>query len=582
MLKTEYSLFLGKTSDQFFSGFITENNLYLVVEIEGGTNQTGTMFLTILNERLRNTTVNSLDDLESAVRISVHMANLPLGVSVAAMYVHKNGAYLMTMGDARILLRRGKEVAEIIHDSSTASGHIQKDDLYILGTKRFTTLFSAKEGFNKLLIANDVFSVVDSIYEHIADADDSGITALFLSPLEAATELVSIPPSVMMEEGENTNIVTAKEESGFKFPKLPIHTSKKTLTLAVVAIIFAVLIWSVVLGYQRRTEAQLTEKIQKTKESVVSKMNEAEELYASNNTHSLELISEAKTEVRDLKTSAGDKKMAEVEAIDELVTQREDQITKKEEKSAQEFYDLSLDTKEAKANKIYMESDTTALLDKSKKTVYILSLAKKSLDKRTAAEVGQSSLIGLYEGSVYLFIHDKGIFTLSGANKLKKIINADKDWGTVVDMRIYSGNIYLLDTEKNDIYKYLVAENGYSTKQSYFKSDADIQNAKSISIDSALYIGMPDEVIKYNGGLPTNFRTKYPDESVSVEKVFTTEALQKVFVWDKDSGTVYVLGKTGEYEQQLHSSIMKTATDFAVSGDTIYFLSDSKIYTVKL
>jgi hypothetical protein len=103
-----------------------------------------------------------------------------------------------------------------------------------------------------------------------------------------------------------------------------------------------------------------------------------------------------------------------------------------------------------------------------------------------------------------------------------------------------------------------------------------------MAIDSAVYVDFPDKVLKFNGGLPTDFNTKYPDTNVSVEKTFTTDSLQKVYVWDKDNGLVYILGKTGEYEQQVSSSIMKTASDFAASESSIYFLSGSKIYKVSI
>ena len=45
-----------------------------------------------------------------------------------------------------------------------------------------------------------------------------------------------------------------------------------------------------------------------------------------------------------------------------------------------------------------------------------------------------------------------------------RIIEDDSEWGNIIDLNVYNGNIYLLDSEKDEVYKYLVAEKGYSEK----------------------------------------------------------------------------------------------------------------------
>lgn len=584
MLKPEYSLFLGKTSETVFSGFVTENNLFLIVEIEGGTNESGAHFLSLIKEQMQRAAVSSLAQFESLITSSIKKANLSLGVSVAASYVHNDIAYLMTLGEGTIFLKRETEFAPIIHGNSNASGPVVKDDLYVLATKRFVGLFSSQEQLKKITVKNDVFTVVDAIYEEITDKEDVGITALFFSPLEVPQDMdVRDNEAVTVEEGASSSILSVKKSNGIKFPfRVPEGNSKRVLTVIAVAVIFIILIWSVVLGYGRRAEAELNKKVETTKVQVASQLGEAEAVHVSNPSHSLELIAEARREVQQLKDLSKGKKMEEVAALEKLITEKEGQITRKSEKTAEEFYDLSIDMKGATAAQLFVDGEVAVLPDKARKTAYLLSLSKKSLDKRIANEVGQASLFAHYEDNVYLFIKDKGIFTLSAGNRVKKIIDSDKDWGDVTALQIYNGNIYLLDSGKNDILKYLVAENGYSAKQSYFKANVDVRAANSLAIDSALYVGLPDDVVKYNGGLPTDFKTTYPDGAVSIEKIYTNDELQKVYVWDKENGKVYILGKTGEYDQQITSSIIKTATDFSVSGENLYFLSGSKLYSVHL
>ena len=83
----------------------------------------------------------------------------------------------------------------------------------------------------------------------------------------------------------------------------------------------------------------------------------------------------------------------------------------------------------------------------------------------------------------------------------------DRDWGTLDDFWMYSGNIYMLDSAKNDIHKYLVAEEGYSEKRSYFGEGESpgLTSATAIAIDASLYIANSDKAQKFTSGVRSPF-----------------------------------------------------------------------------
>ncbi len=589
MLRNEFSLFLGKSSDLLFSGFLTDNNFYMIVEIEKTSKETGNFFLALIKEKIRDVHITNLQIFEDIIANSLQTAKLPATLSLAAGYVKNDIAFLKTIGEGKIFLKREKNFAEIINGDRHASGNVVVDDMYIFGTSRFVSLFSSKESFKKIILATDVFTVVDSIYEEINDQSDDGVITLFLTPIEESEENHSSRiEETIVETGTETEISTSSKlkRSFFKLPSFLQKTEtdpgskKRILTIAVVIILFGILIWSVALGYVRRTEATMKSKVDTTKQSIVSKLNQAQDSFSSNPSHALELLADARKEYKLLETELGSQKKEELDSINKLITEKENSVVKKEAKHSDEFYDLSVDTKDAKSSYMYTNNEITALLDKHKKTVYILSLANRSLEKRVADEFQDASLVAYYEKEVYLFIRKKGIFTVTGDNKVKKIIDADKDWGSIKDLQIFNGNIYLLDSDKNDVYKYLVADGGYSNKQSYFKSEKQLKDADTMVIDSSLYINVQDSILKYNGGLKTDFSTVYPTGNVLIKKVYTSEKEEKVYVWNKEQGVVYILSKNGEYERQIQSDIMKKADDFAVYDKIMYFLSESKIYKI--
>ena len=215
--------------------------------------------------------------------------------------------------------------------------------------------------------------------------------------------------------------------------------------------------------------------------------------------------------------------------------------------------------------------------------IYNLSLSKKSLDKNSAAGIKKADLVSAYEDYSLFFVKEEGIYKIDSEGKSKKVIDKDADWENIIGMWIYNGNVYLLDSGKGDIYKYLVAESGYSAKSSYLKGEAgSIKGANSFAIDSSIYVGLDDSLRKYTAGGRDEFSTSWPEKKVKLTKIFTSFDVEKVYGWDKTNETIYILGKNGTYERQINSSILAKASDFVVFKDAAYVLVNEKIYRIGL
>jgi hypothetical protein len=150
-------------------------------------------------------------------------------------------------------------------------------------------------------------------------------------------------------------------------------------------------------------------------------------------------------------------------------------------------------------------------------------------------------------------------------------------------MGIFNGNIYLLDQGKNAILKYLGGVDVFGNKNSYFDpgQSTDLSQINSLTIDGSVYLAGNSVMIKYTSGLRDEFKTNLPDNNFNMTKIFTNKDLTKVYGWDKKRGTVYIMGKNGDYQEQVNSTILSTATDFVVYKDIIYVLQGSKIYKIE-
>ncbi len=365
--------------------------------------------------------------------------------------------------------------------------------------------------------------------------------------------------------------------SGFQF-----RQSRK-ISMVIVVILFGILLWSVVFGYQRRIAQEQQQKLETTKEQIQTNLEKAEADAYLDFEGSLQLIEESKEQLDILRTELGEAKAEEIAKIATLIDQTEAKIVKRDEKEATEFYDLGLESENAQGDSIYLENENVAILDKINNTVYILSLESKSIDKYTAPEVGGAIKVATYDGSVFFLNPEKGVYEFNTATKAEVVIEP-KGWENVVDMQLYNGNIYVLDQGNDEVYKYLVAANGYSDANPYFVEGQSVSLADSVgmAIDSAIYIAREQDVLKFVSGAADPFTTKYPESGPMLSGIFTSADIEQVYVWDNKTGSIYMLEKDGEYIKQIASSVVREAKGIFIYGEDAYIFDGKKLYTVAL
>ena len=205
------------------------------------------------------------------------------------------------------------------------------------------------------------------------------------------------------------------------------------------------------------------------------------------------------------------------------------------------------------------------------------------MNKNQLSEIKSANLVAGYEEEGFFYAKGSGVYRIDSDGKLKKIVDNDKDWGEIIDIYTYNGNIYLLDKGKDEVWKYLRGEDSYGNKSSYFESGQaiDFSSINSLAIDGSLYLAGNSIIIKYTSGLRDGFKVDLPESKPNFDKVFTSKDLEKIYLWDKSKGTIYVLGKTGEYIEQVNSDILSKGNDFVVYKEEIYMLVGSKIYKIE-
>jgi len=535
MLSYKTTIYQEEKKSKGYCGSIVQNNFFFLLEIENGISQEqGEELIKQIKEEIVQTSIMGLSDFDAFFSEIIKTKNIPIHFSFAASFLKDNIFYLKTSGRGKIVIRRKDQIATLISGDKSASGYVEKDDLFILTT----------------------FNFDDRRIEYSVDQ-----------------------PMALLIDFKNEEIPYQSEGRQFE---------KKTITFSVVILLIIILVWSVVLGYNRRINSEAQKKIGLSRDLITEKLNSAEEVASLNINRALVLLSESREEVNKLKKSASllpiksgfEGQLGELEA---KILQVENKILKKEKANYSEFYDLTIDDKTAKGDKLYLEGDNLSILDKIGGRIYHLSLEKKSLTKDQANEIKKATLTANYEDSKYFYIPQYGVYQIDDKGKAKKIIDNDKDWGVITDFWVFNSNIYLLDTGKDEIFKYLNAGDGFGAKNSYFASGqaVDLSWVKSLAIDASLYLGGGNSIIKFTSGLRDGFKLNLPQANFSFTKVFTTKNLDEVYAWDKGQGIVYVMDKDGEFISQISSDILSKGTDIVVYNKSIYVLLNNKIFKIE-
>lgn len=272
-------------------------------------------------------------------------------------------------------------------------------------------------------------------------------------------------------------------------------------------------------------------------------------------------------------------------------------IEREEEKIIQQFathsFPLFLDTNLIKegftAKKLSLSDNKILLLDLDNKTLVVVDLNKKSNQVLAGQEqLGNAQFASLNAASAYIFSEDKGVIKVDVTNQKRAVISEKGDFGQVVDIAGFASNVYLLDSENNQIWKYVATASGYSDKREYLNKGvkADFSRALRMQIESSIYVLKEGgEILRYTRGAADNFALNGLDKPVKDPKsFFVSSDTDNLYLLDSGNSRLLVLSKTGGFKGQYEGEKFAAASDLVVDekGKKAYLLEGSKIYQVDL
>lgn len=252
------------------------------------------------------------------------------------------------------------------------------------------------------------------------------------------------------------------------------------------------------------------------------------------------------------------------------------------------FLSLDLIKKGFNSSRMGYSLNTISMLDENQKTLVTLNLERKN-NQILAGEtqLGQAKFASINGDFSFIYSDDKGVLRVDrDTQKVTVVSKPDSNWGYIADIFAFGSNVYLLDSLKNQIWKYTPTTTGYSDRLTYLAegSKVDFAGAKQLYIDFSVWVLKSNaEIDRFTGGNTDNFSFGGLDKSVSdIKRIFISEKDDKAYLLDSNNSRLLVTKKNGQYLSQYTGEKFKTATDLVVDDENkkIYILEGGKIYQI--
>lgn len=198
---------------------------------------------------------------------------------------------------------------------------------------------------------------------------------------------------------------------------------------------------------------------------------------------------------------------------------------------------------------------------------------------------GLAKTMSQQENTDYIYTFKKSVYSLQNDN-LKKVTNKDGSWKNAAALANYLENIYLLDSDIGQIYKYTKNNDNFSESSEYLDTNKiDVKKSIDLTIDGNIYILKSDgNIIKILLGNPINFTINgipEPDSNISnPKKIYTEEGINSLYVLDNNR--ILELDKNGNYISQFaFSNDISDIKDFYINpkNKELYILDNNKVYS---
>ncbi len=563
----------------------------------------------------------AINQLEKALKQVLEETKEEAALEVEAAALIGETIYFAIAGKGKVLVQRKGKIATILSgkeaEVEVASGRVTSGDVFLLGSQKFFS-FLAEGAIKAALSVDSANEAAESLVPMIHGRKEDGQAAAVVLKLESLAE--EEPKAILPQEEKPSEEKPTFERQRFKFgirqqltgllnrgvglgqllffkvgkrlKRRAIYLAKedkekerpKKTLMSVAAILLILLVVSVVLGARQRSRHQEGGDQAAILKQAQIKKEEGDALIDLNPIRARQLLLEA----RDLINEISDEEATQaVFDFQEELEQSLSLVMREHEVEPTSFFDLVFIKDGAKGDDLAISGGEIVIFDKEKKTIYSLEIATK----KSAILAGGESLtdgqhVAVFLPKIYL-LTDRGILEFDKETKREKlVIEADEEWGEIIDFRAFGGNLYLLD-KNGEVWKYPGIEGGFGAYRRWLKGEEpDFSDAVAMSIDGSVWVLKSNGTIfKFTQGGRDPFAISGLDQPLSNPiALFTDDDQERLYIVDKGNSRVVVVDKSGEYHSQYLWQGMGDVVGLVASEEEkkILLLSGNQIFVIEI
>ena len=517
---------------------------------------------------------------------------------ITAAVLYQNALYLGLAGKGKILLSRGSALKTILESGpegtsslKTASGIIKEGDLFLLGTEKFFSIV-AEGTLRASLKTGEPEEAVEILAPLVAGREEAGGVAAVIAkvvkeeepPRDIEPEPVSEPPAV-----KKSLIFSLQRLISSRRP-LFIHRQPRNRTfVSVAAILIFLLLTSVLFGMRKKEEERKTKEADQIYQSAQAKFEEGRALVSFQPARAQELLSQAEELAKEgEKFKVQSSKFKSLK--EEIEKEKTGLITEYKLEELPLFFDLNFVKEGASGERMAQAGNNLIILDKEGKRLISLELEKRSAQIFAGGEeLGGATQITVWDDKAYV-LTEKGILAAKyPISNIQYPISKDKDWGEIADLKTFGGNLYLLDKQKQTVWRYPPTPTGFGSSQNWLTSpNPSLADAVSFAVDGSIWVLLErgsTPLLKFTAGRQENFSfTGLEKLLTSPARIYTDKDSQFLYILDKGNYRIAVFDKQGAYHSSYLWAGIADVTDLVVREEAkkILLLAKNKIYEIEI
>lgn len=490
--------------------------------------------------------------------------------------------YIMGLGGGRAVLKRDDKLG-VVYKGRTGEvryikGRIEVNDRLMLGT----------EG----LVGEMEYDLI----RQVLDYD---------SPEEAVEELAPL----IRSQPDNHNVAGAvlhyraedqiegksevlDETDSSSTPEVFLKQKKpRKVTVSVGLIILILLLASVVLGWRQRQAIYWQESFEELSGQVIQAIESSERLQENNPVASRQALAQASQLLEENKSKFLNqpKYTEKIEDLERSFHEKSQEILGlRPVEETPIWYELGLVRANMFGTRMSLSGDNLVVLDGQTAVLGVIKVTSKQSELAGGALLRGGIDLGV-SGNRAVVLTESGVMEVSISQKTSAaLVEPDSEWQSPRNVAIYGGNVYLVDTRSNDIWRYPGIASGVGQRQRWLAAgvEPDLRGVKDMQIDGDIWLLNEDGVIlRFRRGNPVSFVVEGLDQPLEGPVAFWVDPEgDEVFVLDRGNRRIVRLNKEGRYQQQYLWDGLSTASDLVVARQIgqILVLAGDTIYAIEL